>query len=150
MTKQIFRLFTPAILITLFTSILVSAQVPYRQQYNPHYNQSGYNNGYYNNNDYQPKRTIAERIQNQRNRVAEGLRDHSLTRVEADRLQARMVGLQRDLDRATRNGFVSNVEVNHIQAELDSISRNIYDAKHNANFNNGNFNNHFPNQWRNR
>lgn len=145
MIKNVFRLLTPAILFALFATTLTNAQVRYNQQgqcANPNNSNYGYQQGYYN--DYQPKRPIYERIQNQRNRVAEGLRDGTLTRSEADRLQKRMSQLQLELNNNSRNEYVSNSQVNRIQSELDSISEQIYRARHNGN-GNYNYNNGYGN-----
>lgn len=137
MNKKLFRFFIPAVLITFCFTILASAQVPYYQQYQQYPYQQAYG--------YQAKRPVYDRIQNQRARVADGIRDGSLTRQEAERLQRRMNDLQRELDSNSRNGNVSAGAYNHIQAELDDISHNIYQAKHNYdnsyNNNNGYYNN---------
>ena len=140
MIKNMFRLLAPILLFALFTTVSTNAQVPYNQQgqcANPNYNNQ---QDYYNN--YQPKRPVYERIQNQRNRVADGLRDGSLTRQEADRLQKRMSQLQLDLNKNSRNDYVSNIQVDRIQSELDDISQQIYRARHNGN---GNYANGYGN-----
>ena len=147
MIKNMFRLLAPVMLFALFTTVSTNAQVSYNQQgqcSNPNYNNQ---QGYYN--DYQPKRPVYERIQNQRNRVAEGLRDGSLTRQEADRLQKRMSQLQLDLNKNSRNDYVSNIQVNRIQSELDDISQQIYRAKHNGNGNYSNSNGYGNNGYYN-
>jgi hypothetical protein len=117
-----------ALLGTLLFSTVTMAQSPYYRNNQPYYNQPYSNNqNYY----YQQKRTIGERLQNQKARIAEGIREGSLSGREADSLRNRQVALERELAATSRNGYMSPYQYAHFENELDQMSQVIYQAKHN-------------------
>ncbi len=68
----------------------------------------------------------------QADRIQDGLRDGSLTRLEAARLkaeQSRIAALERQ---AERDGYLSSAERARLAAAQRAASRNIYEERHDA------------------
>lgn len=108
---------------------------------------SNYQGGYshapvvYSGSYYQQKRTLTERFQNQKVRIAQGIRDGSLTAREADLLRRRQAGLEQEFAATARVGYMTPAQYAHFNRELDQMSEFIYNTKHNA-INRYNDNNH--------
>jgi hypothetical protein len=106
----------------------------------------GWNNNYHNNSynqqypSYQQKQSLNERIQNQKQRINDGIRDRSLTFNEANNLRSRLAQLERQVAFSNGKGYMTTVQFNQFQTQLDQISNVIYNAKHNAQ--NANYNNY--------
>lgn len=101
-------------------------------------------NSYYEHQNpyyYQQRQTISERLQNQRQRIDDGIRDRSLTASEINYLRNRQAALERELALTSRNGYMSSSQYDHFQTELDRMGDIIYKAKHN--YNNNYYNNNF-------
>ena len=98
----------------------------------------GWNNNYHNNSynqqypGYQQKQSLNERIQNQKQRINDGIRDRSLTASEANNLRSRLSNLERQVAFSNGKGYMTTVQFNQFQSQLDQISNVIYNAKHNA------------------
>ncbi|MEW6737592.1 MAG: hypothetical protein AB1489_40295 [Acidobacteriota bacterium] len=117
------KLITSAVIIgSILFSGMAMAQTPY-------YRSNQYDNyrACYNTQ----RRSIGERLQNQKSRIAEGQRDGSLTRREADRLWRKHASLERELVLSSRVGYLTPQQYNHFHFELDQMSQVIYNAKHN-------------------
>jgi len=133
MKINITKLLAPAALLgsLLFSTVAMAQQSSCainNQQTGYHYNQQvNYGNGY-----YQQKRTIGERLQNQKVRIAEGIRDGSLTAREADMLRRRQANLEQQFAATSRVGYMSGAQYANFQNELDQMSQFIYNTKHNA------------------
>jgi hypothetical protein len=124
------KLFASAALVgSILLSGTAMAQSPYYQ--NNRY-QGSYNHQYdqYRANYYSQKRTMAERFQNQKARIADGQRDGSLTWRESNNLKYKLSALERELAATTRVGYITPQQYAHFEFELDQMSRAIYQAKH--------------------
>lgn len=134
------KLLAPAMLLSavLFGSSAMaqSASCSINQQGNYYNQQINYRSAY-----WQQKRTLTERFQNQKVRIAQGVHDGSLTAREADMLRRRQAGLEQEFAATARVGYMTPAQYAHFNAELDQMSRFIYDNKHNA-INQYNDNNH--------
>jgi hypothetical protein len=135
------KLLAPAALIgSLLFSGVAMAQNPY---YHSNRNQTGYNRQYdsYRASYYTQKRTMTQRFQNQKERIAEGQRDGSLTWKETSNLKNKLFSLERELALTSRFGYITPQQYAHFEFELDQMSKVIFTAKHNfRNRNNRNVN----------
>jgi hypothetical protein len=132
MKINITKLLAPAALLgTLLFSTVTMAQpqsCAVNNQQTGYYNQTvNYRNAY-----YQQKRTIGERLQYQKVRIAEGIRDGSLSAREADILRRRQASLEQQFAATSRVGYMTPAQYAHFQNELEQMSQVIYNAKHNA------------------
>jgi hypothetical protein len=76
---------------------------------------------------------ISNSRRNENVRIAQGVRDGSLTRGEAYRLNREQRDIHRDIRRAKYNdGYISPRERARIKADQRRANRNIYKAKHNS------------------
>jgi hypothetical protein len=116
-------------------SILLSgtamAQSPYYQNNRYQGNNRQYDQySQYRANYFTQKRTMTERFQNQKARIADGQRDGSLTWRETSNLKSKLSSLERELAATTRYGYITPQQYAHFEFELDQMSRTIYQAKH--------------------
>ena len=127
------------ILGTILFSTVAMAQnraCPTNNHQVSYYNQqtTNYQNSYY-------KQQLGERLQNQKARIADGIRDGSLTAREADTLRQREVNVERSIVNAWRTGYMSQAQFTRFENELEQISNLIYNTRHNA-WNTNNTSNH--------
>ncbi len=83
----------------------------------------------------QPAPSIAQRKDNQQDRIANGIDSGQLTAGETKNLESRESNLNREIrdDRAADDGRLTAQERAHINAQQNRISKSIYNDKHNAN-----------------
>jgi len=72
---------------------------------------------------------------NQQGRIANGIRNGSLTAGEAGRVENREANVNKEVhaDRQANGGALNQQERQHINQQQNNISRNIYNDRHNAN-----------------
>ena len=77
---------------------------------------------------------VNAREQNQQNRIANGVKNGSLTPGETARLERQQQHIvnQEKKDMAANNGHLTKAEQNKLNREQNRASKNIYDKKHNA------------------
>jgi hypothetical protein len=73
---------------------------------------------------------VPHRIQHQRDRIADGIKDGSLTRREAHRLTHREQRIRRQVLRVRADGEVSPRERARLHQSLDRQSRAIFRQRH--------------------
>jgi len=79
--------------------------------------------------------TIRGESRNEQYRINEGVRNGSLSRGEAYRLEREQRDIHRDMRRAYRNdGYMSRYERANIRREERLASRDIYRDKHNGRY----------------
>ncbi|HVP00507.1 MAG TPA: hypothetical protein VMT15_20685 [Bryobacteraceae bacterium] len=78
--------------------------------------------------------TIAQRKENQQDRIANGVKNGSLTPKETANLENKEAGLNKEIrtDRKANGGNLTNNEKKQIDHQQNKLSRNIYHDKHNA------------------
>ena len=76
---------------------------------------------------------VDRREQNQQNRIADGLKNGSLTSGEAARIEREETKIQHDEAAAKADGVVTARENAKLNRELNHTSRQIHRAKHNRN-----------------
>ena len=83
---------------------------------------------HYGNNE------VGQRRENQQDRIANGIRNGSMTAGEADRTENREQGINQQIqaDRAANGGKLTPQEKAQINKEQNGASRQIYRQKHNA------------------
>ncbi len=83
----------------------------------------------------QPAPSIAQRKDNQQDRIANGIDSGQLTAGETRNLESREANLNREIrdDRAGDDGHLTAQERARINAQQNRISKSIYNDKHNAN-----------------
>ncbi len=81
-----------------------------------------------------PDPTIAERKENQQDRIAQGVKSGQLTAGETAKLenQQKNINRQTRADRAANGGKLTTGEKKQINKEQNAASKNIYNKKHNA------------------
>lgn len=81
-----------------------------------------------------PKSEVGARLENQQDRIAQGIKSGQLTAGEAARLQAREVELRHEIgtDRNANGGKLTNAERKEINQELNGLSTRIYSERHDA------------------
>lgn len=79
--------------------------------------------------------TIAQRKDNQQNRIANGVQNGSLTAGETSKLESKEAGINAETraDRAANGGKLTGAEKTQIDKQQNQVSKNIYRDKHNAN-----------------
>jgi Ni/Co efflux regulator RcnB len=77
---------------------------------------------------------IQQRKENQQDRIANGVRNGSLTPHETANLEHKEAGLNHEIrhDRRQNGGNLTNKEKAQINRQQNKLSRNIYRDKHNA------------------
>jgi hypothetical protein len=83
----------------------------------------------------QPKPTIAERKENQQDRIANGVKSGQLTAGETANLETKEAAINGETkaDRAANGGKLTGSEKTQINQQQNQVSKQIYDDKHNAN-----------------
>ena len=83
----------------------------------------------------QPKPTIAERKENQQDRIANGVKSGQLTAGETANLETKEAAINGETkaDRAANGGKLTGAEKTQINQQQNQVSKQIYDDKHNAN-----------------
>ena len=79
-----------------------------------------------------PKSEVGKRLENQQDRIGQGIQSGQLTAGEAARLEAREVELRHEIsiDRNANGGKLTDAEKVEINKELDGLSARIYKQKH--------------------
>ena len=79
--------------------------------------------------------SVAQRKENQQDRIANGVKSGQLTAGETAKLenQQRAINQQTKADRAANGGKLTQGEKQQINKEQNAASKNIYNKKHNAN-----------------
>jgi len=82
-----------------------------------------------------PGPSIAERKENQRDRIAEGVKSGQLTAGETANLETKEAAINGETkaDRAAHGGKLTSAEKTQINQQQNGLSRQIYQDKHNAN-----------------
>jgi len=77
---------------------------------------------------------IQERKENQQDRIANGVKNGSLTAGETSNLEHKEAGLNHEIrqDRKQNGGNLTNKEKAKINRQQNRLSKNIYRDKHNA------------------
>jgi hypothetical protein len=81
-----------------------------------------------------PKPTIAQRKENQRDRIAQGAKSGQLTAGETANLETKEVAINGETkaDRAANGGNLTAAEKKQINGQQNQVSKQIYKDKHNA------------------
>ncbi len=76
---------------------------------------------------------VNQRLENQHDRIHQGVQDGELTKGEATRLRADDAGIRAEerVDRKANDGKLTSGERQHLEKQLNRNSRHIYRAKHN-------------------
>src|ERR1700716_3322251 len=82
-----------------------------------------------------PKPTIAQRKENQQDRIAQGVKSGQLTAGETANLETKEAAINGETkaDRAANGGKLTAAEKKQINAQQNQVSKQIYKDKHNAN-----------------
>src|ERR1700731_1185464 len=82
-----------------------------------------------------PKPTIAQRKENQQDRIAEGVKSGQLTAGETANLETKEAAINGETkaDRAANGGKLTAAEKKQINGQQNQVSKQIYKDKHNAN-----------------
>ena len=82
-----------------------------------------------------PKPTIAQRKENQQDRIANGVRSGQLTAGETANLEKKEAAINKETaaDRKANGGTLTNAEKKQINQQQNQVSKDIYKDKHNAN-----------------
>lgn len=82
-----------------------------------------------------PKPTIAERKENQQDRIANGVGSGQLTAGETSKLETKEAAINGETraDRAANGGKLTAAEKQQINGQQNQLSKQIYNDKHNAN-----------------
>ena len=83
----------------------------------------------------QPKPTIAQRKENQQDRIAQGVKSGQLTAGETSKLETKEAAINGETkaDRAANGGKLTAAEKAQINKQQNGVSKQIYADKHNAN-----------------
>src|ERR1700719_3209068 len=81
-----------------------------------------------------PKPTIAQRKENQQDRIAQGIKSGQLTAGETAKLENQQKGINQQVaaDRKANGGTLTASEKKQVNKEQNAASKNIYHKKHNA------------------
>jgi len=81
-----------------------------------------------------PDPTIAQRKENQQDRIAQGVKSGQLTAGETANLETKEAAINGETkaDRAANGGKLTPAEKNQINSQQNKLSNQIYDDKHNA------------------
>jgi hypothetical protein len=82
-----------------------------------------------------PKPTIAQRKENQQDRIAQGVKSGQLTAGETANLETKEAAINGETkaDRAANGGKLTAAEKKQINGQQNQMSKQIYNDKHNAN-----------------
>src|SRR6266446_5582801 len=82
-----------------------------------------------------PKPTIAQRKENQQDRIAQGVKSGQLTAGETANLETKEAAISGETraDRAANGGKLTGAEKKQINGQQNQVSKQIYKDKHNAN-----------------
>ena len=82
-----------------------------------------------------PKPTIAQRKENQQDRIANGVKSGQLTAGETANLETKEAAINGETkaDRAANGGKLTAAEKTQINKQQNQVSKQIYNDKHNAN-----------------
>jgi hypothetical protein len=82
-----------------------------------------------------PKPTIAQRKENQQDRIANGVQSGQLTAGETSKLETKEAAINGETraDRAANGGKLTTAEKQQINKQQNQVSKRIYNDKHNAN-----------------
>jgi hypothetical protein len=82
-----------------------------------------------------PKPTIAQRKENQQDRIANGVQSGQLTAGETSKLETKEAAINGETkaDRAANGGKLTSAEKKQINGQQNQVSKQIYKDKHNAN-----------------
>jgi hypothetical protein len=82
-----------------------------------------------------PKPTIAQRKENQQDRIANGVQSGQLTAGETSKLETKEAAINGETraDRAANGGKLTTAEKQQINQQQNQVSKQIYNDKHNAN-----------------
>jgi hypothetical protein len=82
-----------------------------------------------------PKPTVAQRKENQQDRIAQGVKSGQLTAGETANLETKEAAINGETkaDRAANGGKLSAAEKKQINGQQNQLSKQIYKDKHNAN-----------------
>jgi hypothetical protein len=82
-----------------------------------------------------PKPTIAQRKENQQDRIAQGVKSGQLTAGETANLETKEAAINGETkaDRAANGGKLTGAEKKQINGKQNQVSKQIYKDKHNAN-----------------
>lgn len=82
-----------------------------------------------------PKPTIAQRKENQQDRIANGVKSGQLTAGETSKLETKEAAINGETraDRAANGGKLTAAEKQQINKQQNQLSKQIYNDKHNAN-----------------
>jgi hypothetical protein len=82
-----------------------------------------------------PKPTIAQRKENQQDRIANGVQNGQLTAGETSKLETKEAAINGETraDRAANGGKLTAAEKQQINKQQNQLSKQIYNDKHNAN-----------------
>jgi hypothetical protein len=82
-----------------------------------------------------PKPTVAQRKENQQDRIAQGVKSGQLTAGETAKLETKEAAINGETkaDRAANGGKLTNAEKKQINGQQNQLSKQIHADKHNAN-----------------
>jgi hypothetical protein len=82
-----------------------------------------------------PAPTVAQRKENQQDRIAQGVKSGQLTAGETSKLETKEAAINGETraDRAANGGRLTGAEKQQINGQQNKLSNQIYDDKHNAN-----------------
>src|SRR6266480_3600877 len=81
-----------------------------------------------------PKPTVAQRKENQQDRIAQGVKSGQLTAGETSNLETKEAAINGETkaDRAANGGKLTAAEKKQINGQQNQVSKQIYHDKHNA------------------
>src|SRR5437899_4878270 len=82
-----------------------------------------------------PKPTVAQRKENQQDRIANGVQSEQLTAGETANLEKEEAAINKETaaDRAANGGKLTAAEKKQVNQQQNKVSKQIYAEKHNAN-----------------
>ncbi len=82
-----------------------------------------------------PKPTVAQRKENQQDRIANGVQSGQLTAGETANLEKKEAAINKETaaDRAANGGKLTGAEKKQVNRQQNQVSKQIYADKHNAN-----------------
>src|SRR5216684_4972097 len=82
-----------------------------------------------------PKPTVAQRKENQQDRIANGVQSGQLTAGETANLEKKEAPIKKETaaDRAANGGKLTGAEKKQVNRQQNQVSKQIYADKHNAN-----------------
>lgn len=82
-----------------------------------------------------PKPTVAQRKENQQDRIAQGVKSGQLTAGETANLETKEAAINKETakDRAANGGKLTAAEKKQVNHQQNQVSKQIYKDKHNAN-----------------